>query len=183
MAAPYLAARAGAGDREEDVFEGGLLLDVLGPGGRQQLPELGQGAADDDPALVQDRDPAGQPLGLVEVLGGEQHGRAARGELPDGPPHPGARRRVQPGRRLVEEDDRRIADQAHRDVQAAAHAAGVRRRPPRARLGQREAPQQAVPVSARSSVDRIFTTVVLPCTPAPGPARGSRAPGPGWPLV
>ncbi len=133
-----------ADDREEDVFEGGLLLDVLDLGGRQQLLELGQGAVDDDPALVQDRDPVGQLLGLVEVLGREQHGRAARGEFPDGLPHLDARLRVQPGRRLVEEDDRRVPDEAHRDVQAAAHATGVRRCPPGARLGQREAPQQVI---------------------------------------
>jgi hypothetical protein len=127
---------------KKHVFEGGLLLNVLDLGGRQQPLELGQGAVDDDPALVQDRDPVGELFGLLQVLGGEQHGRAARGEFPDGPQHLDARLRVQPGRRLVEEDDRWIPDEAHRDVQAAAHATGVRRRPPGARLGQREAPQQ-----------------------------------------
>src|ERR1700722_9828463 len=137
-----------ADDREEDVFEGGLLLDVLDLGGRQQLLEFGQGAVDDDPAVVEDRDPVGQLLGLVQVLGGEQHRRAARGEFPDGLPHLGACLRVQPGRRLVEEDDRRIPDEAHRDVEPAAHAAGVRRCPPGARPGQREAPQQVIRFSA-----------------------------------
>ena len=44
--------------------------------------ELGQGAVDDDPALVQDRDPVGQLLGLVQVLGREQHGRAALRRAP-----------------------------------------------------------------------------------------------------
>ena len=58
-----------ADDREEDVFEGGLLLDVLDLGGRQQLLELGQGAVDDDPALVEDRDPVGKLLGLVRGTG------------------------------------------------------------------------------------------------------------------
>ena len=33
-------------------------------------------------ALVQDRDPVGELLGLVEVLGGEQHRRALGGEAP-----------------------------------------------------------------------------------------------------
>ena len=32
-----------------------------------------------------------------------------------------------PGRRLVEEDDPRVADEGHREVEPAAHAAGVRR--------------------------------------------------------
>ncbi len=54
-----------------------LLLDVLDLDGREQLLELGEGAVGDDPALVQDRDPVGEVLGLVEVLGGEQHRRAA----------------------------------------------------------------------------------------------------------
>jgi hypothetical protein len=54
-----------AGDREEDVLEGGLLLDVFDRGGRQQLSELGQGAVDDDPALVEDRDPVGELFGTV----------------------------------------------------------------------------------------------------------------------
>jgi hypothetical protein len=54
-----------ADDREEDVFERGLLLDVLDLGGRQQLFELGQGAVDDDPTLVEDRDPVGKLFGLV----------------------------------------------------------------------------------------------------------------------
>jgi hypothetical protein len=48
-----------ADDREEDVLDRGLLLDVLDLGGRQQLLELGQGAVDDDPTLVEDRDPVG----------------------------------------------------------------------------------------------------------------------------
>ena len=51
------------------------------------------------------------------------------GELLDGLPHLEARLRVEPGGRLVEEDDRRVADQAHRDVEPAAHAARVGRHP------------------------------------------------------
>jgi hypothetical protein len=93
---------------------------------------------------VKDRDPVGQLLRLVQVLGGEQHGRPARGQLPDRLPDLDARLGVQTGRRLVQEDDRRVPDQAHGDVQPAAQAAGVRRRPPATRLGQREAPQQVI---------------------------------------
>jgi len=58
---PTLVARAlavaavVANEREEDVLEGRLLLDVLDLGGREQLLELGQGPVDDDPALVEDR--------------------------------------------------------------------------------------------------------------------------------
>src|ERR1700689_3013785 len=97
-----------ADDREEDILEGRLLLDVFDLGGRQQLFELGQGAVDDDRALVEDRYLVGKLFGLVEVLSREQHGRAALDQLLDGLPHLDARLRVQTGRRLVEEDDRRI---------------------------------------------------------------------------
>ena len=44
--------------------------------------ELGEGAVGDDPALVQDRDPVGEVLGLVEVLRREQHRGALAGERP-----------------------------------------------------------------------------------------------------
>ena len=62
----------------------------------------------------------------------------------DGLPHLEARLRVESGRRLVEEDDRRAADQAHRDVEPAAHAAGVGRRLAAPCLGEREAGEQVV---------------------------------------
>ena len=121
----------GADDGEEDVLEGRLLLDVLDLGGREELLELGEGAVGDDPSLVQDRDPVGELFGLVQVLRGEQHRRALPGELLDAVPHLDASLRVEPGGRLVQEDHRRVPDQAHRDVQAAAHPSGVRRHPPR----------------------------------------------------
>ena len=56
---------------------------------------------------------------------------------------------VEPGRRLVEEDDRRVPDQAHRDVQAAAHAARVGCHLPRGRVGQRETREQVIGDLAR----------------------------------
>ena len=73
-------ARVGvvADDGEEDLLQGGLFLDVLDLGGREELLQLGEGAVRDDPSLVEDRDPVGELFGLVEVLRGEQH----RGALP-----------------------------------------------------------------------------------------------------
>ena len=67
-----------ADDREEDLLQARLLLDVLDLGGRHQRLELGERAVHDDPALVEDPDPVGELLGLLQVLRGEQHGRAAR---------------------------------------------------------------------------------------------------------
>src|SRR5215218_11210137 len=120
--AAIVAGAVGAGgtdDGEEDVLEGRLLLDVLDLGRWEELLELGEGAVGDDPTLLEDRDPVGELFGLVQVLGGEQHRRALPGELLDAVPYLDAPLGVEPGGRLVEEDDRRIPDEAHGDVQAA----------------------------------------------------------------
>jgi hypothetical protein len=104
-------------------------------GREEQLLELGERAVRDDPPLVEDRDPVGQLLGLVQVLRGEQHRRAVLGEtfLMDATPRRALG--VEPGRRLVQEDHRRVPDQAHRDVEAAAHPTRVRRHLACGRLG------------------------------------------------
>jgi hypothetical protein len=59
-------------------------------------------------------------------------------------PHLDPRLWVQAGGRFVEEDDRRFADQAHRDVQPAAQAARVRRRLAVPGVGERETGEQVV---------------------------------------
>ena len=46
--------------------------------------QLGRGALGDHPAVVDDRDRVGEPVGLVQVLGGQQHGRPGRGERAHG---------------------------------------------------------------------------------------------------
>ena len=79
---PSCASVASADDGEEDILEGRLLLDVLDLGGREQLLEFGERAVHDDPALVKDRDPVGELFGLVEMLGREQHRRAAARRAP-----------------------------------------------------------------------------------------------------
>lgn len=86
----------------------------------------------------------GELLRLLEVLGGQQD-RGARGREPlHGGPHLEPGRGVQAGRGLVEDDHRRVADEAHRDVQASPHAAGVRPGTPVRRVGEGEAPQQVL---------------------------------------
>ena len=136
-------------ERQEDVFEARLLLDVLHLGRRHQRLELGERAVHEDPALVEDRDPVGELLGLVEVLRGEQDRGAAVGELADGLPHLQASLRVEAGGRLVEEDHRRAPDQAHREVETATHAARVGRHPPSPGVGEREAVEHVVGDPAR----------------------------------
>ena len=83
-------------------------------------------ALDDDPAAVDDGDALGEPVGLFEVVGGEQDRQPLlAGEPGDLVPHRGARLGVQSGGGLVEEEHLGPVHQTERDVEAALHAAGV----------------------------------------------------------
>ena len=95
------------------------------------------------------RDPVGELVGLLEVLGGEEDGHAAGHELADDRPHRAPAARVQPRRRLVEEDDPRVADERHRQVEPAPHAAAVGRGGAVGRVGEVEALEQLVGAPAR----------------------------------
>ena len=110
----------------------GLAERDLEPGAADLRLELGRRAVGDHPTVVDDDDPVGELVGLVEVLGGQQQGHAVGDELADHVPHPEPAGGVEPGRRLVEEEHRRPGDQAGREVEAAAHPARVpfRIRPP-----------------------------------------------------
>lgn len=84
------------------------------------------GALDDDMAAVDDGDALGEPVGLFEVVRGEQDGQAlVAGEARDLVPHRGAGLRVEAGGGLVEEEDLGPVDEAERHVEAALHAARV----------------------------------------------------------
>ena len=63
-----------------------------------------RGVVRDDPAVVDDADLVGERVGLVEVLRGQQHGRAVGDEPAHDVPHVLALGRVEAGGRLVEED-------------------------------------------------------------------------------
>ena len=120
-------------------------------------------------------------------------------ELADDLPHRAAAARVQAGGRLVEEDDPRVADQRHREVEPALHAAGVGRDRLLRRLDQVEplqqlgrparAPRHAAggagpPSGARfsSPVSRPSTAENWPVTPiAARTASASRATS--WPAT
>ena len=86
--------------------------------------ELVGGALGDLDAAVDDRDPVGELVGLVEVLRGQQHRAALGDQVADGVPHLAAGARVEAGGRLVEEDQRRPGDQAGGQVEPAPHATG-----------------------------------------------------------
>ena len=104
------------------------------PVGRVQEPDPDAGAADgvlqlaagargDHPAVVDDGDPVGEPVGLVEVLGGEQHRGPVGHDAADDLPQCAAAARVQAGGRLVQEQQVGSDDDAGREVQLAAHTA------------------------------------------------------------
>ena len=90
--------------------------------------QLRGGALRDDVAVVDHGDPVGEAVGLLEVLRREQDRRAAGGERLHGLPDGEARLR---GSSPVVGSSRKITcgsrDQAHREVQPAAHAAAVGR--------------------------------------------------------
>ena len=104
--------------------------------------ELVGGALGHEPAVVEHRDPVRELVGLLEVLRGEEDRDAAGDEVADALPHRAPAARVEPGGRLVEEDDPRVADQGHRQIEPAAHATGVGRHVLVRRLGQVEAVEQ-----------------------------------------
>ena len=115
--------------RRQDLHrprDGGAVADDdLDPLAADLRLELVRGAAGDDLPVVDDRDRVGQLVGLLEVLGRQQEGRALADEAADDVPHAEPAARVEPGRRLVEEQEPRSADQRAPEVQPAAHPARV----------------------------------------------------------
>ena len=123
-------------------------------------------AAGDDPPAVDDRELGGQPVGLLEVVRGEQDRHALlAGEALDLRPHLGARLGVEAGGGLVEEQHLRAVDQAHRHVEPPLHAAGVGLDLPRGRVGEPEALQRlghaAPQLGARDAVELALEHEVL----------------------
>ncbi len=87
--------------------------------------QLARRALCDGATVVDDDDVVGELIGLFEVLGGQQQRGAGGDELADDVPEAEAAAGIEPGGGLVEEQHRRRRDQRHREVEPAAHAAGV----------------------------------------------------------
>ena len=98
--------------------------------------------ARDDAAVVDHDDLVGEPVGLLEVLRREQQRRAAGHERGDHLPHVQAGLGVEPGRRLVEEDDLGVGHERAGEVEAAPHAARVGLRRPVRGVGEPELLEQ-----------------------------------------
>ena len=83
-----------------------------------------RGRADlDDPARVQQREPAAEPLGQAQVVRDHEQRRSARGDLEQLLGGGVDERGVQPGGRLVGDHELRLADQRQRVDDALLHAA------------------------------------------------------------
>lgn len=136
-----VAGGAGQAARRRIQFLGlcEAKLDVAA--GHQALEVVGCAFGDDAP-LVEYRDPVGQMIGFLEVLGGEEDRHTLGCQLPHDVPHGAPAARIQSGGRLVEEDYLRFGDQRHRQIQLPAHTAGVGRRPLTRGLHQIEPLQQ-----------------------------------------
>ena len=92
--------------------------------------------------MVDHDDPVGELVGLLQVLRREQQGRAVGDELADHVPHPQPAGRVEPGRRLVEEEHRRPGDEPGGEVEPAPHPAGVALHDPVGGVGELEPLEQ-----------------------------------------
>ncbi len=89
--------------------------------------ELVRGAGGDGHAVVDDEHPVAQRVRLVQVVRGEEDGGAEVGaQPPDVLPQVRPALRVKPGGRLVQEDQRRLVDQAERDLKPPPLPAGQR---------------------------------------------------------
>ena len=92
------------------------------PGARvldaRALPELLLRAREDESPLLQHDQPVGLRVGLLDVLRREHDGAAAARHAAQELPQPRALARVEARRRLVQEHDRGVGDEADRHVQA-----------------------------------------------------------------
>ena len=91
------------------------------PGGERL--DLRPRAVRDDAALAHQHDAVGVLVGLLEVVGGEQHGAALLGVRADRGPERAAALDVHAGGRLVEQQQRRVGQQRHREAEPLLLAA------------------------------------------------------------
>ena len=141
---PEAGQREARGARAARVGE----LDVHGrlPHARRQRRRRSLG---DELAARDDADAVGELLGLLEVLGGEEHGRAVVVQRAHLAPQRRAAARVEAGGRLVEEQHVRPVHEREREVEPPAHAARVAADAAVGGLGEADALEQLHGAGAR----------------------------------
>src|SRR5699024_5877869 len=116
---------AGVGDgvqRHSGIGDpvGGGHFEVHQVAGHGGLEVVGGVGGDDAPA-VDDDDPIAERVGLIKVVGGQEHGGTAFfAQCADVVPQVHPRLGVQTGGGLVQEHQVRVVDEAHGDVQATS---------------------------------------------------------------
>ncbi len=141
---PSIAVRKRPQRREGGLALRGILQPNLEAVAADLSLQVVRRSLGDQPAAVDDGDPMGQMVGLVEVLRRQEDGRAVGDERLDHVPEREAAAQVEPGRRLVEEDDGRAGHERAGEVEAPAHAAGVRLHEALARVAQIERGEELV---------------------------------------
>ena len=131
-------------------------------------------ALGDQPAGGDDADAIGELLGLLEVLGREEDGRALVVERAHLAPERAAARRVEARRRLVEEQHVRPVHEREREVQPPPHPARVAADAPVGGLRQADALEQRDRAFARGRAAQPVQRALHPQQLAPGHQRVDR---------
>ena len=126
--------------------------------------QLGGRALAHDHAGAQHRDAVGELLRLVEVVRRQQNRLPELAQVADRLPGRAARARVEAGRRLVEEDQLRVADQREAEVETPLPGrprACARARPPSRRARRSRSPRRhrAAARSTPANTRRLSRTV------------------------
>lgn len=80
--------------------------------------------ATDNPASMHDRQPVGQLLRFLQVVGGQQHGRSPVQQFAHEVPRATSALGIEPCGRFVEEEHFRSAENRQREVEPASFATG-----------------------------------------------------------
>ena len=138
------ALPTGASTSTARAVESSSRIGDLDHRGVESVLQLRGGALGDHGAVVDDHDVVGEHVGFLEVLRGEQDGGAATHERLDHAPELVAALGVESGGGLVEEEHGRAVHERGGEVEATAHAAGVRARHAVGGVAERELLEQLV---------------------------------------
>src|SRR2546425_8895501 len=115
----------------------------------------------DDAAVLDDRHPIAQSLGLLHEMRRQEDRLAARADAAHQLPDRAARLRIEPGGQLVEEHDVGVVDQGQHDEQPLLLTAGQRHEPGVSLVGEPELLEQPIairrppPIQRRPEIDRL----------------------------